>query len=330
MVEKEKAVPFIEVLSTLKDDSHPFHPKYLQRFSDINTRDLSALKKTWGSVSATRKANLLQDLEDLSDSETVVCFDDVAKIGLTDPNADVRALAARLLWESEDVTLIPIFQKMMEKDPDPIARAAGAAALGRFVLIGEIDEIPPETHQQVEDSLLLVCTGEDALKVRQRALESLGFSGREEVHILIQKAIDANENTWLASALFAISRSLDDRWEKQILTLMKHPDDEVRFEAIRAAGELEIESARQPLIDILESGEEEGDNHLAVIWSLSQIGGDDAKEALNASLEKCEDDEESEYIEDALNNLKFNQDLQLAELMELPIEDLDNNDEESS
>jgi hypothetical protein len=307
MVEKEKAVPFTEVLSALKDGSQPFHPKFLQRFSDINTRDLSTFKKTWGSVSTIRKVNLLQDLEDLSDSETLVCFDDVAKIGLTDPDADVRALAARLLWESEDVTLIPVFQKMMEKDPEPIARAAGAAALGRFVLIGEIDEIPSEIHQQVEDSLLLVCTGKD-----------------------VPKVIDSNENTWLASALFAISRSLDDRWEKQILTLMKHPDDEVRFEAIRAAGELEIESARQPLIDILESGEEEGDNHLAVIWSLSQIGGDDAKEALNGSLEKCEDDEEAEYIEDALNNLKFNQDLQLAELMELPIEDLDNNDEESS
>ena len=328
MVEKEKAVPFTEVLVALKDESQPFHPKYLPRFSDINTRDLSALKKTWGSVSVTRKANLLQDLEDLSDSETVVCFDDVAKLGLSDPNADVRALAARLLWESEDVSLIPVFQKMMEKDPDPIARAAGAAALGRFVLIGEIDELQPETHQQVEDSLLLVCTGKDAPKIRQSALESLGFSRREEVPILIQKALYTNEIPWLASALFAISRSLDYRWEKQILDFMKHPDDEIRFEAIRAAGELELASASQPLIDILESGEEDGDNRLAGIWSLSQIGGDDAKVALDAALENCEDDEEAEYIEEALYNLNFNQSLQLAELLDLPIEDIDDDEEE--
>jgi HEAT repeat protein len=322
MVKKEKAVPFTQVLAALKDDSTPFPPKYLQKFSDLEGRDLNSFELTWASTSPRRKANLLQDLEDLADSETLVCFDNVARVCLTDPNPEVRALSARLLWEAEDPDLIPIFTKMMEKDEDASVRAAGASALGRFVLLGDLEDLPPDAAKEVEDSLLLVCTGSDLPRVRQKALESLGYSNRSEVNTLIQKALDSGDQHWIASALFAISRSLDDRWEKTVLQMMKHPDDEIRFEAIRAAGELELKSAREPLLDTLENSSEDGDNKLAVIWSLSQIGGDDVQEALEEALKQSEDDEEEEYIEEALNNLNFIDDFQLAEFKELPIDDL--------
>ena len=321
MVEKVKKITFTQIVAELGDDSKPFPPKYLHRFSDLERNDLALLKKAWNSVSEKRKVNLLQDLEELSDAETLVCFDDVARIGLHDASPSVRAISASLLWESEDVTLIPIFLGMMEKDNDAYARAAGAAALGRFVLIGEIEELSPEQHQHVEDSLLLVCTGKDVPVVRQRALESLGYSERPEVPILIEKALESRERAWICCGLFAISRSLDSRWEKQVLKFMDSPDDDVRFEAFRAAGELELEAARQPLLEKLDSGEEEGENRLAIIWSLSQIGGEDVQEAFEKSLEDCEDEEEAEYIEEALDNLNFNQDFKLADLMNIEPED---------
>ncbi len=322
MTEKEKKIPFAQIVTELKDDLKPFPPKYLHRFSDLEGKELALLKNAWDSLSEKRKTHLLQDLEELSDSETLVCFDEVARIGLGDTSPAVRSISARLLWESEDVTLIPIFLGMMERDKDAGARAAGAAALGRYVLIGEIEELSPEQHQHVEDSLLLVCTGKDLPIVRQRALESLGYSERPEVPILIEKALDSPDFAWIACGLFAISRSLDPRWEKQVLKYLDHQDDDVRFEAIRAAGELELESARQPLINLLESGEEDGENRLAVIWSLSQIGGDEVQETLEKCLEDC-DDEEAEYIEEAITNLNFNQDFKLADLLDIEPEDPD-------
>ncbi len=176
---------------------------------------------------------------------------------------------------------------------------------------------------------MLVCTGGDAPKVKQRALESLGYSERPEVPVLIEKALASTDRAWIISALFAISRSVDQRWEKQVLKFMKHPDDDIRFEAIRAAGELELESARQPLLDILESGEEDGENRLAVVWSLSQIGGDEVEEALGKSLKDCEDEDEAEYIEEAITNLKFNQDFQLAGMMNITEDDADEIDPRS-
>lgn len=323
MVEKVKKITFTQILAELGDDSKPFPPKYLHRFSDLESKDLALLKKSWGSVSEKRKVNLLQDLEELADADTLVCFDDVARIGLEDSSSSVRAFSASLLWESEDVTLIPIFLDMMEKDVDSFARAAGAAALGRFVLIGEIEELSPEQHQHIEDSLLLVCTGKDVQVVRQRALESLGYSERPEVPILIEKALESPDRTWICCGLFAISRSLDPRWEKQVLRFMDSPDDDVRFEAYRAAGELELEAARQPLLEKLDSGEEEGENRLAIIWSLSQIGGEEVQEAIEKSLEVCDDEEEAEYIAEALDNLNFNQDFKLADLLNIEPEDPD-------
>jgi HEAT repeat protein len=320
MAEKEKTIPFTQVMAALKDESTPFPPKYLHKFSDLEGNNLANFKKTWAVTTSRRKVNLLRDLEDLAESETLVCFDNIARIGLNDSNPQVRAVSARLLWEAEDEDLIPIFTRMMLQDADESARSAGAAALGRFVLLGDLEDLPPATLKKVEDNLLKVCNGNDHPKVRQRALESLGYSNRDEVIPLIQKALDSRDQPWVTSALFAISRSLDERWEKTILKMMRDPDDEIRFEAFRAAGELELISAREPLLDLLENETEEGDNKLAVIWSLSQIGGEDVQEALEKALKESEDDEEEEYIEEALNNLNFNDDFHLADIMDLPMD----------
>ena len=58
--------------------------------------------------------------------------------------------------------------------------------------------------------------------------------------------------------------------------------------------------------------EEEDEVMGAVIWSLSQIGGEDVREYMLSLLDQYEDDEETaiEYMEEALANLDFTEDLQ--------------------
>jgi hypothetical protein len=43
----------------------------------------------------------------------------------------------------------------------------------------------------------------------------------------------------------------------------------------------------------------------AVIWSLSQIGGQKVRTLLEGLLDACEDDEEAEFLENAIDNLDF-------------------------
>ena len=49
-----------------------------------------------------------------------------------------------------------------------------------------------------------------------------------------------------------MGHSCDERWKKQVLSKLHAPDEGIRSEAIHAAGELEIASARPILLDMLE------------------------------------------------------------------------------
>jgi HEAT repeat protein len=221
----------------------------------------------------------------------------------------VRIQAIRLLWESEDKKLIPIYLKLLKDEQSADVRSAAANALGLFVYLGELEKIPEATHHQVEDQLLKVVKSRDKVEVRRQALESLGYSGRDEVVPLIQSAYEDKNPDWMASALYAMGRSCDERWKKQVLSQLHAPNLDIRKEAITAAGELELSSARPALLDLLHD-EEDLEIRRALIWSLSKIGGEGVREKIDELIEMEEDEEEAEFLEEALENLSFTEDAQ--------------------
>ena len=321
---KKSPVTFKEVTAALLDNNRPFSPRYLHLFSDIAPSDLEALKKIWLQINLDRRVALLEDLEELAEADTVVSFDDLAKWALSDPDGRIRTIAIRLLWENDDVRLAPVFTKMMFEDKEEIVRAQAASAIGLFVFVGELETIPSFSHHKIEDDLLKVLNGTDTPLVRRRALESLGFSGREEVPPQIRKAFESGDSQWLASALFAMGRSADEQWEESILANLDHPDQDVQIEAVRAAGQLELASARETLLKMIENSEEmDVDLRAAVVWSLSQIGGEGVREALDQLYDDTEDEDEAEYIENALDNLPFTDSDGDLSMMGLPM----NNDD---
>jgi HEAT repeat protein len=172
--------------------------------------------------------------------------------------------------------------------------------------------------------LLKVLSGTDTPIVRRRALESLGFSSREEAPAVFRKAYDDGDTQWLASALFAMGRSADEQWEESILKNLNHSDPDVQVEAIRAAGQLELDSAREPLLKMIEEGEGlDVDLRAAAIWSLSQIGGEGVREALDRLYDDTEDESEAEYIEDALDNLSFTDGVADLGMLGFPVDEED-------
>ena len=175
-------------------------------------------------------------------------------------------------------------------------------------------------------------TSAEATLVRRRALESLGYSGREEVVPLIEAAYHEKNPDWVVSALFAMGRSSDDRWKKQVLSQLRAPDEDIRSEAIHAAGELELASARPVLLDLLED-EEDLELRRELIWALSKIGGEGVRDRLEELLDAETDDEEAEFIEEALDNLFFTEDMAELDMFDvdpeqdLHEEELDDRDE---
>jgi HEAT repeat protein len=204
----------------------------------------------------------------------------------------------------------------MSGDSDAETRAEAASALGKYVELGELDEIPDGSRRQVEDALLKVANSEDRLVVRRNALESLGFSSRPEVVTLIESAYHRENPDWQASALFAMGRSFDERWQELVLSRMLDENPIIRLAAVEAAGELRLASASAILFRLLED-EEEGEISSAAIWSLSQIGGDDARVYIENLLDLAEEQDDIEFLEDALENIQFTDELNRFDLLSI-------------
>jgi HEAT repeat protein len=307
-------IPFQSVLDALLDEKKQFPRTYLREFSDIGSRELKSLLDVWPRVALSRKQLLLEELKILADADTIVSFDDFARALLSDPDSTVRTRAISLLAESEDLKLVPTYLDMLKDDSDVSVRREAANVLNLFVDLGELEEIPENIYHQVEDALLAAANSEDDVRVRRTALESLGYSSRPEVMTLIESAYQREDPNWQASALYAMGRSADDRWTEDVLNSLVNDDDRIRRAAVRAAGELSIKSAGPILLRILAEEEEEGIVS-AAIWSLSQIGGEDARIFLQNLLDQAEDEDQIEFLEDALDNLAFTEDLDRFDLL---------------
>jgi HEAT repeat protein len=305
---------FQSVLDALLSDRKEFPRRYLQEFSDIGALELKTVLDIWPRVKPGRKLTLLEELDALAETDTLVSFDDFARALLTDPEAEVRTRAIRLLDEYEDPKIVPSYLDMLKNDPDVNVRAEAANALNLFVDLGELEEIPESIYHQVEDALLASANSEDDVRVRRVALESLGFSSRPEVSTLIESAFHRADPAWQTSALVAMGRSADERWSDQVTRSLIHVDDRIRKAAVQAAGELSLASARPILLKML--GEEEDPIILSsVIWSLSQIGGEDVRTYLESLMDQLEDDEQIAFLEEALDNLAFTEDLDRFDLL---------------
>jgi HEAT repeat protein len=181
---------------------------------------------------------------------------------------------------------------------------------------GELEIIPPSTQRRVEDALLEKANSEDLPAVRRNALEALGFSSRPEVVTLIESAFRRENPDWQASALFAMGRSFDERWQEPVLSRLTDVNPIVRLAAVEAAGELRLAEARTILFKVLED-EEEDDITSAAIWSLSQVGGEDARVYLENLLDAAQESADIEFIEEALDNLEFTDELSHFDLMSI-------------
>jgi HEAT repeat protein len=309
-------IPFQQVLDQLLDTEKPFPPQSLYRFSDLDKNDLARLSKVWPSLPAWRRKALMEDIEALGEDNTLLSFDAIGQFAVSDSDPEVRLPAIRVLWEYENPALVRIFLDLLDENQNEAVRTAAANGLGKFIYLGELEEIPEKLQRQIEDRLLDIMSSDDLAAVRRSALESLGYSTRDEVPKLIEDAFKSGDKNWKASALFAMGRSSNIAWKPQVLAMLDSPIPILRAEAARAVGELEIAAASPLLLELLDDPDDQ--TRQASIWSLSQLGGEGVREVLERLWEETEDEEESEYIEMALDNLTFNEDMQL-----LPILDID-------
>jgi HEAT repeat protein len=309
-----------QLSDALLDIDKPLPPRFLYRLSDLDPADLEKLGSIWPQLPLWRRQGLMEDVEELSSKDTLLDYVVFSRFALKDEDPKVRLLAVNTIWDYEQTDLISTFLNLLNTDSDADVRAAAAGGLARYVYAGEIEEISQAKLKKIEDALLAALKNKDTPpQVKRAALESLGYSSRDEVPALIKTAFTSKDKHWIASALFAMGRSASAEWQPEVISMLQSNIPILRMKAARAAGELELADAIPHLLELLDDPDE--NTRQASIWSISQIGGEGVQEALEHLYEQAEDESELELLESALDNLTFTQGVKLMPLFELPDEE---------
>ncbi|MEI7987913.1 MAG: HEAT repeat domain-containing protein [Chloroflexota bacterium] len=322
-----KEMPFEQVIESLLDENTPFPARYLYRLSDLSDDDLQRLRQHWHNIALWRRRALMEDLQMMVEKDTILSFESLARLALTDEDAKVRfgAIETLIANECESSDLVDIYLSLMEKDPDQNVRRIAIGALGHFVYLAEMDTFQAEIKSDLENRLLAIAQTNSNMDIRRFAIEALGYSTRDEIPALIETAYNSLDPQQQTSALIAMGRSGIERWQPQVVGMLTHSNPSLRAESARATGELGISEARASLVDLIDDANQEV--CLAAIWSLSQIGGKGVRKILQSRLSEAEDSEEIEFLESALDNLDFNEGIHDMSLLGVDEEDLFSGDD---
>ncbi|MFQ5943494.1 MAG: HEAT repeat domain-containing protein [Anaerolineales bacterium] len=295
--------PFVDLLQSLTNDAEPEAGVRLAELSDLDAERLEMFASAWENLPPDRRQTLLEELGMMADAQIELTFEAINRLGIEDTDPSVRLQAIENLWECEDPSLAIRFVYGLQEDRAPEVRAAAGRALGIFVFIGETRRLQADIKQQTEDALLRAARGDIDDNVRNQCLQSLGYSSRPEVVDLIEEAYATNSEESLISALRAMSRSANPIWAEKVAIRLNDPSPKIRLEAVRGAGDIAMQESVSDLIELVDDVDESV--RRAAVWSLSQIGGTRASQALNSMADEELDESEAELLRDAIDNLVF-------------------------
>lgn len=316
-------ISFAAVLAALSDDTTAFPAKYARHLSDLGPSELAGFQKTWGSLPVARRRRVVHLLVQQFQKDDLLSYDELAAILMNDPDVDVRAGAVQLVSETQNVHMAPRLLDVLNLDTEDAPRIAAAQSLAQFVEMGELEELPAGLYQEIRDSLMRASATSNNAALQRAVIESLGFANRPDVEVLLENAYRHHDPAWIASALVGMGRSANSRWQGEIIESLANLNPAVRLAAVNATSELRLATAREILINMMEEEDDE-DVFRAIIWSLSCIGGEDTRTYLETLADQTEDDDLLEYIEEALANLAFTEDLDAFEMLSFDPEEDEN------
>jgi HEAT repeat protein len=275
---------FRDVLKNLATDDI-LHTAHLYALSKMDEAALATFREGWPSIPVQRRRDILQELLEITEINFEVDFDPVFLLGLGDLDAEVRAKSVKCLWEHEKPSLIRPMIHLLKTDDAVIVRAAAASALGKFIYLRELEETDPNEATLAEEALLqTIYRGDEDPEVRRRAIEAVAFSSDKRIPPIIESAYYSDNEKMQVSAIFSMGRNADARWLPQVISELDNPNTEIRFEACRSCGELEARDAVEKLVVLLDEDPDIEVQEM-VVWALGKIGGQTAREVLEACLE---------------------------------------------
>lgn len=320
-----ECLTFEEAMLQLAEERAALSSLVLYALSGPSAEEMRAFRRQWPSLPVERRRKIISALAENAEANFELDFNALFRVTMDDEDEHVRAVSVEGLWEDEDSALVAPLVHLVRQDRAASSRAAAAASLGRFVLLGELEELDERYTTLVRAALLeAIADREELLEVRRRAVESIAYWDEPRVHDIIAAAYQEPAELMRISAVFAMGRSADPSWSETVRQELHSHNPAMRYEAARACGELEAKSAVAELIALISDADREV--QFAAIAALGQIGGKKAERV----LERCTrslDEAMRLAAEDALAELQLGQ--QPLDLLVLG-PDSESDDEEDS
>lgn len=279
-------------------------PSVLYGLSNLSTDDLRTLQPIWDGLDKTYRRVLMQMMVDAMDEHFELNYRPIAEANLSSEQPEVRQASIEMLWEATSISLMDRFITIATTDPVADVREEATKALGRFVLWGELGDLPESETERAQNALIAILDDDAESSVQCYALEGIANCSREGVAKRIQVAYDSGEALLQQGAIVAMGHTCDtQRWGTTVLEVLERENIVMRRQAAKSAGELQLVEAVPALLRLLEEDEREGQE--IVIWSLGEIGGNEAMRILERIAEMAEstgDDALIDIVDDAIGN----------------------------
>ena len=293
-------------LTELTEKPDPINHLGLLQLSSLSNPEVLDLVSSWPRIPLERRREMLERMIELAADNLELDFASVFKACLNDTDDQVRAWAARGLWDCDDRTLIRPLIALLTVDPSAEVRAAAAISLGKFAVMAQERKILPRDAEKIHDALLAVVNKtEEDLEVERRSIEAIASFSSPQVEEIIRKAYHDGDARLKQSAIYAMGRSSDERWLPIVIQETRHQDASIRYEAANACGYLGSDITVPHVIALLE--DEDSQVQLAAVKALGSIGGGLAKRALTQCL-KMDDEAMEEAATAALSSAEFDDD----------------------
>lgn len=300
--EQEQA-DFQQALQSVADEG-PLSSQEVDALSVLEGADLEAFREVWQRLPAAARARLIRGLHGAAEQRLRLDFSALNQLALDDADERVRLAGVECGLEDRSPRLLDDLLDLVRTDPSRKVRQSAAEDLARFALLGELENLDPESTRRVRERLLEVIHAQDEdAAVRASALAALGYFSDEAM--MRELATAFTDPALRLGAVRGMGRSADPRWTDRLMPVLGSEDPQMREEAARALGEIEDERAVSPLIELVDDKVQSV--RLAAIDALGEIGGDEAREALLYALEDV-DDTVRQAAEKAISDLEERED----------------------
>src|SRR5246127_801644 len=224
-------------------------------------------------------------------------------------NESDRLIAAELAGDltvvNDDLadTLLTI---VCSADEPEQLRARAAISLGPVLEQADTDgfedpddvPITERTFHNIQDSLEKVYRdNRNSQEVRRRSLEASVRAAKTWHQDAIRSAYSSGDKEWMLTAVFSMRwvRGFDD----QILMALKSDDPEIRYQAVNAAGNWELDAAWSDIVELVNDAHSPNPLLLAAIGAVGSIRPAEAREIL-VDLADSDDEEIAEAVDEVM------------------------------